>query len=186
METIETKNGLTLKLIQDESPQNPRTEFENLGTMACFHRRYDLGDTKHGLSIPEVKDISKSTKYFSLPLYLYDHSGLTISTSPFSCPWDSGQIGVIFVSKAKVRKEWSIKHISEKLRVKVMECLRAEVETYDQYLTGDTWGYVIEDKNGNHIESCFGFYGSEYVKKEGLGVLNYLAEKQLELPGIPA
>jgi hypothetical protein len=31
-----------------------------------------------------------------LPLYLYDHGGITISCSPFSCPWDSGQVGWIY------------------------------------------------------------------------------------------
>ena len=28
-----------------------------------------------------------------LPLYLHDHSGLTMNTSGFHCPWDSGQVG---------------------------------------------------------------------------------------------
>ena len=27
-----------------------------------------------------------------LPLYLYDHSGITMNTCGFSCPWDSGQV----------------------------------------------------------------------------------------------
>jgi hypothetical protein len=34
-------------------------------------------------------------------LYLYDHSGITISTSPFSCGWDSGQVGFIYLTRQK-------------------------------------------------------------------------------------
>ena len=38
----------------------------------------------------------------SLPLYLYDHGGITMSTNPFSCPWDDGgQVGWIYASKQK-------------------------------------------------------------------------------------
>ena len=34
-----------------------------------------------------------SQKFLMLPLYLYDHSGITMNTTGFSCPWDSGQVG---------------------------------------------------------------------------------------------
>ena len=45
-----------------------------------------------------------SEKYLMLPLYLYDHSGLAMSTESFSgraphAEWDSGQVGWIYVSK---------------------------------------------------------------------------------------
>lgn len=36
-----------------------------------------------------------SQKFLMLPLYLYDHSGITMNTTGFSCPWDSGQVGWI-------------------------------------------------------------------------------------------
>ena len=38
---------------------------------------------------------------------------------------------------------------------------------YDQYLTGDVWGYVIEDSESHEIESCWGFYGEDYCMAEG-------------------
>ena len=40
-----------------------------------------------------------------LPLYLYDHSGITMNTCGFSCPWDSGQVGWIYADKAMIDKE---------------------------------------------------------------------------------
>jgi len=35
----------TLKIVHDaiDAP-NPRVDWDNLGTMACFHKRYSLGD----------------------------------------------------------------------------------------------------------------------------------------------
>jgi hypothetical protein len=41
-----------------------------------------------------------------LPVYLYDHSGLTINTTGFTCPWDSGQIGWIYASHEQVKAEY--------------------------------------------------------------------------------
>lgn len=57
-----------------------------------------LNDAEEG----ELRDILDSLdKYVILPLFLYDHSGITMSTSVFSCPWDSGQVGWIYASKQK-------------------------------------------------------------------------------------
>lgn len=109
--------------------------------------------------------------YIMLPLYLYDHSGITISTGPFSCPWDSGQIGYIYVSIKDVLKEFNRKKMSKKLRQKVIDILNSEVNSYDHYLTGSVYGYMIEPANeNNEIEcddSCWGFLGYDH-KESGL------------------
>ena len=34
----------TLSIVQDEDPVNPRLDFNSLGKMICFHKRYNLGD----------------------------------------------------------------------------------------------------------------------------------------------
>ena len=36
--------GYTIEVHQYEHPPNPRTEWDNLSTMVCWHRRYELGD----------------------------------------------------------------------------------------------------------------------------------------------
>jgi len=113
-------------------------------------------------------------KCIILPIYLYDHSGITINTCGFSCPWDSGQIGWIYVTHEKVKQEFGWKIVSKKRREKIEKYLTGEVETYDQFLTGDVYGYTIEPKDTNkEIEcngSCWGFYGCDY---EESGLLEY-------------
>ncbi|MHC4619184.1 MAG: hypothetical protein ACYTEQ_15680 [Planctomycetota bacterium] len=47
------------------------------------------------------------------------------------------------------------------------DALRSEVETYDQFLRGDVWGYIVEDGEGEHIDSCWGFFGEEAAQAEG-------------------
>ena len=84
----EVYKGYTINIEKDLDPLNPRTEFDNLGKMVCFHDRYDLGDKDHGInhndfnSWKEMFDHIKRTEIVAviLPLYLYDHSGITISS----------------------------------------------------------------------------------------------------------
>jgi hypothetical protein len=102
---------------------------------------------------------------------MYDHSGITINTEGFSCPWDSGQIGFIFISKEKARKEFDWKLITQARVQRLEGMLRAEIHTYDQYLRGDVWGYIIEDDTGNHVDSCWGFFGRDYCEQEAKATL---------------
>ena len=170
------KDNQVLEIIQDETPLNPRKEWDNLGFMVCLHGRYDLGDKHEFNDHEDIKKYVTANKIKTiLPLYLYDHSGITINTKPFSCPWDSGQIGYIWIEDDKIREEYSVKRISLKLRKRVLTYLKNEVETYDQYLTGNVYGfnlYEVETCNLDYDhedfkDSCWGFYGTDW-KNNGL------------------
>lgn len=118
---------------------------------------------------------------FTLPLYLLDHSGITMNTTGFGyCDpglWDSGQVGIIYVLKSDIRKEWKVKRIGKKLKETVLKNLRSEVKTYDQYLTGDIYGYQVKDKAGEDVDSCWGYYGHEWKENDLLdsaqGAIDY-------------
>lgn len=150
----------TLRILQETDPESPR-EWDNLGTMACWHRRYNLGDVQPKDSPEEWLRENAPEGSEVLPLYLYDHSGITMNTSGFSCPWDSGQVGWIVATPEKIREGFMVKRITKKVRERVREVLRGEVKVYDQYLRGACWGFVCEDAEGNTTDSCFGFYGDD-------------------------
>lgn len=188
--TTETKEGVktyTLKVMNDEICESPRTFCENLGVMVCFHGRYSLGD-KHDINSDDYDGWDDMEKYITgkldtsviLPLYLYDHSGITISTSPFSCRWDSGQIGFIYVTKENVRKEYNVKRITKSIREKVIEVLEGEVKDYDQYLTGDVYRYEIEDEDGDVVDSCGGYYDKDECQSDGENLLEYYQKESIE------
>jgi len=175
-----------IEVIQDKSPESPRM-WDNLGTMVCFHNRYILGD-KHDYKSSDYdswdemeKGIIKNENVgVILPLYLYDHSGITMSTGSFSCPWHSGQVGFIFISKQKMLKEYGGKIVTKKLKERVTQYLIGEVKTYDQYLTGDVYGYRIT-KDEEDIDSCWGFYGEDECMKEAEGIVEYQIEEDKKL-----
>jgi hypothetical protein len=164
----------TLKVWRDDSTDSPRDD-DNMGTMVCFHKRYTLGD-KHDYRADDYNgwdDVEKTlleTDFaggVSLPLYLYDHSGITMNTTGFSCQWDSGQVGVIFASAAKIRENFMVKRITKKIRERALALLVSEVSVYDQFIRGDVYGYTITDDDGSHIDSCGGFYGDD-PKENGM------------------
>ena len=99
-----------------------------------------------------------------LPLYLYDHSGITMSTGPFSCPWDSGQVGYIYISIQDIKKEYSWKVLTKEHRRLIEDVLQSEVRVYDYFIRGDVFGYKILDPDGEERDSCWGFYSSNHEK----------------------
>jgi hypothetical protein len=169
-----------LKVVHDSSAESPRS-WDNLGTMICFHRRYDLGD-KHNYNADdysgweEMKQalIKEENTAVILPLYMLDHSVIKISTSSFKgeiARWDSGQIGFILVSKKKALEEFGGKIVTKKLKERLEKILEGEVKTYTQYVEGEVYGFVIEDEDGEYIDSCYGFYGRDFATN---GMLDYI------------
>lgn len=99
---------------------------------------------------------------FYLPLYLYDHSGITMSHGGFSCPWDSGKVGTHYITREDFINDFpDIDPDSDEAKKKCEKALKSELDMYDAYLRGDIWYFVIEDEDGDLIDSCSGFYGDD-------------------------
>jgi hypothetical protein len=181
IEVIE-RNGKRAEIFYDEFPEDPRDMFDNFGTMVCQHMHYNLGDHKIKLdlhnfeSCDEIEECLKSeyNAEIILPLYLYDHSGITISTSPFQCSWDSGQVGFIFVDHETCVKEFG----EDYSREKIIDILKCEVEEYDAYLRGEMYGYrilekarcphcneVLDNYDQDALEASYGYVGLESVRE---------------------
>ena len=210
-ETIDCGKGVKVQIFQEVDLSSPRENDNNLGHMCCWHQKYNLGD-KHSFSTPRdlyshlAEELGEDTsdtdtldqllaklddRYVFLPLYLYDHGGITMSTRAFSDPWDSGQVGIIYMSLKEAENSWlalasrralsimpSVKgwespvyyahdNTTKTLRERAIDVLSAEVKFYDQYLTGDVWYYRIETPEDKNVDSCGCFYGLDSARAEG-------------------
>lgn len=198
MKQIEYK-GHIIKIGTDDGPSNPRTEFDNCCKMVCFHKDYKLGDEKDYNrsdynSWDELKKdiIKQENAVVILPLYLYDHSGITISTTPFSCRWDSGQVGFVYMTRKSIKNDFGIKRLTKKALTRLQEIIKSEVKTYDDYLTGNVYFYQIylKDDEENIIDACHGYFGYESdeskwdVILDAKGIVDSIVANKLQ-PALP-
>jgi hypothetical protein len=181
----------TYEILHDTNPESPR-EWDNFGRMICFHKRYNLGD-KNGMKSSDFEGWEDLKSYLVknenakviLPLYLYDHSGITISTAPFGCNFDSGQIGFIYCTEEDMSDNGMAGKVDEE-RAEVL--LKGEVETYDSYLRGEVYGFEVysnETCSLGHshkelLDSCFGYYSEDEAEQEALSFVNHYKQKDLE------
>jgi hypothetical protein len=222
----ETDNGYRLKIIADNDAESPR-DWDNGAVMVCEHRRYNLGDKDgadqardavrssrdyrdsweegdNALDLSEPNDlwtaIRRCSDIITCPLYLYDHSGISISMgrggNPFTAfdpgNWDSGMVGFTFMTKAMILKNWMLPEnarLTPALKLKALDLMEGETQTYDQFLTGDVYGYVVErmepdadeDDDGENVDSCWGMFGLDYAIEEGRAVLKDYASREPQL-----
>lgn len=150
--------GKVIKVYFDPEPLNPRKVWDNATIMVHWHSRYDLGDKRiNRCTADELREVYRNNDPILaiFPLNLYDHSGLSVSIGGYTCAWDSGQVGWIIITCSKARKMgWDLTNPPN-----WEEIIKSEVKTYDDYLTGQVFGYEIIGRDDNILESCWGFIG---------------------------
>ena len=157
---ITSTDGRKFQLVieQDEFSEDPR-EWENLGTMLCCNRHYQLGDCnsnketeeqlaefcrKYGKTDEEIDEMDfreeiqfllEQDDICGLPLYITDHSGLSMQTYRFDKD-DSSFVGLIFIEKEMFFAETCKKDDCD-WKAEAKKILKSEIETYSQFLEGD-------------------------------------------------
>ena len=59
------------------------------------------------------------------------------------------------------------------------------MEEYGKYVDGDCWGYVIQDEEGEDVDSCWGFIGLEYAEEEANRAAEYERDKRERQSALP-
>jgi len=170
---IEEKDGkITVRyLVQDSDPQPPSDCDDDGLLLVNYHRDFRVVNDKiitrdtlaswyHG------EKIEQSKTYWIFRLGMYSHSGvcLQLESREFvgdTNHWDSSMVGAVLVSK----EEWSTRAKAEK----AAECL---VKEWNNYLSGDVWGYitdVFDAKTKERIKAeCESCWGYNYDYREAL------------------
>jgi hypothetical protein len=118
---------------------------------------------EHKYTASEVYHRFRFKKYTIHNLYAYEHSGLMLGLNdwqyPFNCRWDAYQIGLL-VTPAKMK----------------IDRIQSYLDEYNQWLNGDTWGFIIYDEDDNEIDSTWNYYGYENAEEAMNCVLKELEE----------
>lgn len=173
-ELITRVNGITEELITDpDCPTCNGTGWADNG-MECSacdgtgeaEGWIDLWDYSFEDLVKLVIDgaIDKENKYIAwLPVYIYDHSGITINTTGFSCRWDSGRIGIVYTSLLDDNDDLPIPQEGESILEAAERVLRSEIKYIDQIITGSVYGfqeYAVDEDGDYYVDdSCWGFVG---------------------------
>jgi len=118
-----------------------------------------------------------------LPLYLYDHSDISISAgsvNPFDNPtvrrdefgqgmgWDTSMVGFVYTTADRIRDCYGFDNddeLPERTLEAARESVLAEVSEYDSFLRGEVYGFIV-DNDGPDEDACWGFVGDiEYCKE---------------------
>jgi hypothetical protein len=201
METVheEKRHRLTIKIMQDpDGGFSPGESGDDALFLVGYHRDFSVdgpkvkykGDEKgpghllvtkadcqalaRGDKAADEWPEELAKKYFSFGLEAYIHSGVRLALSHCGNfpdrAWDVSQLGMVFVS----RKEWP----DEK---KAREAALSLIREWNDYLSGNVYGYRIEDAGGTDIDSCWGYSG-DYdaaggILDEARGIVDRLTHK---------
>ena len=89
----------------------------------------------------EIQFILDQDDVCGLPLWIYDHSGISMSTGK-QCSWDSSFVGLIFVEKDFYLAQMCLKDEKD-WKSKAKETLEGEVKTYSDFLEGDVYEWTL-------------------------------------------
>ena len=152
-----------LRIEQDLDVQNPFDNDEGLGLFYSGH--IHSRETERHLAGQEPDAVILS---------VYSHSGEYWSVKGemppmMQCPWDMADIAGVWIPNKVLLEE--LKDLDAKSRrLRCVEFARQAMKTFNQYLAGDVYGFIIEkykDGEWELIDSCWGIYGYENAKTEG-------------------
>lgn len=113
--------------------------------------------------------------YLIRPIFVYEHSGVSMTTGtgglgyPYTCRFDTRQSGLIVITKDAAREMMMVKRLTKAVVERIHATMNSVVETYGQWCNGEVYGYVVEDADGEEVDSCWGFIGdgAKCALKEG-------------------
>lgn len=153
--------GYKLDIYHDDWADSPR-DWDNLGTMLTWTRDYCSPDKNEFKTPEDFMEWWSEQSGVLLPVFMFDHSGVKFSTTPFNDRWDSGQVGFIYATDKDT--EGMINPTEEDIK----GILKNEVKNYSEYAEGNVYRYDLwQAKTCEHcqhvewldVDSCGGYLG---------------------------
>lgn len=190
IEKLEYKNCL-IEIYQDEFYNEIPTDWEDENLFLVGWNSREFWTEKSVIEPKEAKNIFGAyimhedfteykqeakkalKKYWIFGVDAYIHGGISLSLhgEGMRCRWDtSDYIGAIFADK----KEFKTSKKAEK-------AARELLNTWNDILSGNVYGFITENKNGEVIDSCSGFIGdfeTSGIIDEAKSSIDYYVEQK--------
>lgn len=169
----------------DESPQNPRVDFDNLGSIKLLDRHDSIPMGKNdGFIGEQIVALPNKNDFVSL---------LLCRMGNYLFAFDKGTserfiAGYITVSRKDVNDQFSAFEMLSDEEIK--DILRGEIETFNSYINGDVYGFIHEEQDviemdgktyateWGEINAVWGFYGHNHEKN---GIADYYFGGEAEI-----
>lgn len=168
VKTIPCEHGVVIKVYQDTDAQSPNDYDGESVFLWSDDRDLCLIERKNGLSTGRVNGVSKGdlmcdgiggpTEYAVFPVGIgYRGDCLNRLDSDISGDADAIERGTAFILVC--RNDFPPDH---DLRAAAQACF----DEWNTYLSGDVYGYVIEDAEGEELASLWCLYGLDYATEQ--------------------
>jgi len=200
----EVYKGFTLRIVQDEGPEEPDWgEDEVFLTCNQRNYRFgrDIKDVpdpesflewgegkwgEYGSDIPTAPSDGESEAYDLYEAWQEEHAkGYTVW--PFWCGnvHGPGSFTISIMDLDDTRRRDPDGWVFVKAPDSPLDALAhperdvvlirdSLTESYEQWANGDVWGYIVENADGEELESCWGYYGTESAVAEGKATADHL------------
>jgi len=158
-----------VKIYPDDDAEQP--ENDNDDTFLVYAHR-DFTVLRNGFKTREVFEGVEHKKtykgYWVFKVYAYIHGGVSLSVETHDFPdarWDVSMNGFALVKRQK----------GSYTREKALPTAQAVVDKWNQYLSGDVYGYKIfnlglDGKKGDEVDSSWGYYSLDECIKEAVSL----------------
>lgn len=177
-EWTDTETGITVKVVADEGGDTESPLEYDDAVMMCIYHRHRTNPMQEKFPYPqdaqafweEISSPNYTGPWVGFSLFAYEHGNIMFRPSqgsnPFDCPWDSGQIGLIFIKASGVGPDGPYKAAEQ------------VCDTYSSWCNGEVYGFIIEDADGEQLDSCWGYIGdSRYCFEDGKTNAAYYIEQ---------
>jgi len=157
------RSGISVRIELDEPCESPDDWGDEDLFLVAFHEDFTVSRTGYDRErAVEVLTNGGDDDHFAFGLEAYIHSGVVLALSgegPFpDRRWDVSQLGIVLASREDFKTRENAKRASRDL-----------LTTWNMYLSGEVYGYVLTDEDGKPIDSCWQIYGMDnavYKAKE--------------------
>lgn len=173
-----------IEIYPDIDVMNPFKEDEGLGNF--FHwKDYGREQLKRycellGYDIDTREKIGKDNKD-AVRIDKYEHSQIyySVAGEGMQCRWDTSHSWAVWYPNKCLLED--LERFKGKARRKrCIELARQACEVFNDWVNGNVYGYMVKDKDGNDIGSCWGFFGDweGYLLSEAKSNIDYWINEQ--------
>ncbi len=135
----------------DQEAANPRDEFDHLSTFYGSSSRYIIGG-KNDQNFNYREDLEKTIKEFKREKAVI----VEFSNNAGMC------LCYAVIERSQLKKEYLDHGYSmRKALLHARRCAQGEIAEFNAWAEGEVYGFIVENEDGEHLDSCWGFYGDD-------------------------